>query len=122
MSVGSDDSEYSDVTSYCCINCDTRHELGSDAPPLVCDTKYFSDEESIDNCDNIIPLPTARLARYQVFVVIDHFTQVLCSPIIYHFQKKSLLDKHKIFIRHKNAIVSLSLVLILKQNVKTQTV
>jgi hypothetical protein len=88
MSVGSDDSEYSDVTSYCCINCDTRHELGSDAPPLVCDTKYFSDEESIDNCDNIIPLPTARLARYQVFVVIDHFTQVLWSPIISLPKKK----------------------------------
>jgi hypothetical protein len=31
MSVGYDDSESSDLTSYYCIGCDSRHELGSGA-------------------------------------------------------------------------------------------
>jgi hypothetical protein len=44
MSIGSDDSESSDLTSFYCTGCDTRHELGSDAPPFVCGVKYSSDE------------------------------------------------------------------------------
>jgi hypothetical protein len=44
MSVRSDDSESSDLTLFYCIDCDTRHELGSDAPPFVCGVKYSSDE------------------------------------------------------------------------------
>jgi hypothetical protein len=71
MSIGSDDSESSDLTSYYSMGCDTRHELGSDAPPFVCDVKYSSDEESINNHGDIIPLSVARLARYQVCVTFD---------------------------------------------------
>ena len=47
MSVGSDDSASSDLTSYYCLNCDTRHGLGSDDTPFVCSARYSSDEESI---------------------------------------------------------------------------
>jgi hypothetical protein len=76
MSVGSDDSGSSDLTSFYCIGCDARHELGSDAPPFVCGTKYSSDEESVDNHGDIIRLPAARLARYQVSIIIDPVTGV----------------------------------------------
>jgi hypothetical protein len=37
VSVGFDDSESSDLTSYYCTSCDCRHELASDAP-LLCAT------------------------------------------------------------------------------------
>jgi hypothetical protein len=53
MSVGSDDSESSDLTSYYCLDCDTRHELGSDASPFVCGIKYSSDKESIASATSL---------------------------------------------------------------------
>jgi hypothetical protein len=62
MSVGSDDSRLSYLTSYHCIGCNARHERGSDAPPLVCGTKYSSDEESIGNSGDVIRLPAAQVA------------------------------------------------------------
>jgi hypothetical protein len=69
MSVGSDDSGSSDLTSYYCIGCDTWDELGPDAPPFVCGVKYSSDEESIGNDNDIIRLPAARVARYQISAI-----------------------------------------------------
>jgi hypothetical protein len=54
---------------YYCIGCDTRHELGSDAPPFVCGIKYSSDEESIGNTGRIIRLPAVHLARYQISAI-----------------------------------------------------
>jgi hypothetical protein len=71
MSIRSDDSESLDLTSYYCIDYDTRHELGSDAPPFVCGIKYSSNEESIGRHGDIIPLTVARMARYQVRVTFD---------------------------------------------------
>jgi hypothetical protein len=71
MSIGFDDSESSDLTLYYCLDCDTRHKLGSDGSPFVCGIKYSSDEESIGKHDDIIPLTAARLARYQVCVIIN---------------------------------------------------
>jgi hypothetical protein len=47
MTVGSDDSGSSDLTSYYCFDCDTKHELGSDTAPFVCGIEYSSDRESI---------------------------------------------------------------------------
>ncbi len=79
MSVGSDDSGSSDLTSYYCIGCDARHELGSDAPPFVCGTKYSSDEESIGNTSSIIRVPASLPARYQIFA-IDPVTGVEIPP------------------------------------------
>ena len=76
MSVGSDDSGSSDLTSYYCLNCDTRHELGSDASPFVCSAKYSSDEESIDN---IAPIAAARAAHHQICVIINPQTGVEIS-------------------------------------------
>jgi hypothetical protein len=71
MFVESDDSKSSGLTSYNCIDCDTRHELGSDAAPFVCSVKYSSDEESIDRYGEIIPPFKAWLAQYQVCVTFD---------------------------------------------------
>jgi hypothetical protein len=70
MSVGSDDSGSSDLTSCYCLDCDTTHDLGSDALPFVCGTKYSSDEEIIskDNID-IGHVPASQLARYHVFAI-----------------------------------------------------
>jgi hypothetical protein len=71
MFVGSDDSESLDLALYYCTCCDSRHEVGSDAPPFVCGIKYSVDKESIDNHGDIIPISAARLARYQVCVTFD---------------------------------------------------
>jgi hypothetical protein len=65
MSVGSDDSESSDLTSYYCLDCDTRHELSSDASPFVCGVKYSSDEESIDKENDVVALTTMQVAHRQ---------------------------------------------------------
>jgi hypothetical protein len=53
MSIGSDDSVSSDLTSYYCFDCDTRHEFGSDASPFVCGIKYSSDKESIASATSL---------------------------------------------------------------------
>jgi hypothetical protein len=71
MYVGSDDSELSDLTSYYCLDYDTRHELDSDAPPFVCGIKYSSDEKSIGKHNDTIPLTVERLAHHQVRVMIN---------------------------------------------------
>jgi hypothetical protein len=71
MPVGSDDSESSDLTSYYCIDCDTRNELGSDALPFVCGIKYSCNDERIGNHGEIIPLSAAQLAHYQVCITFD---------------------------------------------------
>jgi hypothetical protein len=55
MSVGSDGSGSSDLTSYYCLDCDTRHELGSDASAFVCGIKYSSNGESTDEHNNSTP-------------------------------------------------------------------
>jgi hypothetical protein len=47
MSVGSDDSGSSDLTSYYFLNCDTGHGQGSKDTPFVCSAGCSSDEESI---------------------------------------------------------------------------
>jgi hypothetical protein len=68
MSVGSDDSGSSDLTSYYCLNCDTRNRLGSDASPFACSTKYSSDEESIGN---VTPIAATQAAHHQICVIIN---------------------------------------------------
>jgi hypothetical protein len=76
MSVGSDDSGSSDLTSYYCLNFDTRHGLGSDDTPFVCSAKYSSDEESIDN----ITMATAsKAAHHQIYAIIKPHTGVELS-------------------------------------------
>jgi hypothetical protein len=45
---------------------DTMHELGSEALPFVCGTKYFSDEERNGNTGSITRVPSSHLARYQI--------------------------------------------------------
>jgi hypothetical protein len=67
MSVGSDNFGSSDLTSYYCLNCDSRHELELDASPFVCDIKYSSDEE----LGNIVPLNTMQAAHQQTCVIIN---------------------------------------------------
>ncbi|KAK1649988.1 hypothetical protein QYE76_067793 [Lolium multiflorum] len=67
MSVGSDDSASSDLTSYYCLNCDTRHGLGSDDMPFFCSAKYSSDEESVDS---IARAATWSMAHHQIYALI----------------------------------------------------
>nr|XP_051222189.1 uncharacterized protein LOC127340486 [Lolium perenne] len=71
MSVGSDDSDSSDLTSYYCLDCDTRHELGSEASPFVCGIKYSSDEESTDEYNDPTPMTTMQAAHHQIRVIIN---------------------------------------------------
>ncbi|KAK1612189.1 hypothetical protein QYE76_035862 [Lolium multiflorum] len=47
MSVGSDDPVPSELTSYYCMNCDTRHGLGSSDTPFICNAYYSSGEDNI---------------------------------------------------------------------------
>lgn len=68
MTIGSDDSMLSDITSYYCLNCDTRHGLGSSDTPFVCSARYSSGEESIDNA---VRMTTWRMARHQVYVTLN---------------------------------------------------
>jgi hypothetical protein len=71
MFVGSDDSGSSDLTSYYCLDCDTRHEIGSEASPFVCGIKYSSDEESIDEYTDAAPLTRMQAAHHQISVIIN---------------------------------------------------
>ncbi|KAK1602749.1 hypothetical protein QYE76_016411 [Lolium multiflorum] len=68
MLVRSDDSMSSDMTSYYCLNCDTRHGLGSYDTPFVCSAKYSSGEESIDNAARTT---TWRMAHHQIYDVLN---------------------------------------------------
>jgi hypothetical protein len=94
MFVGSDDSESSDLTSYYCFDCDTRHEFGTDVLPFVCGIKHSSDEESIGKCDDNIPLSTARPAQYQVYVTFDPEarTETLVADITAHVRRNRRQD------------------------------
>jgi hypothetical protein len=76
MSVGSDNFGSSDLTSYYCLNCDSRHELELDASPFVCDIKYSSDEE----LGNIVPLNTMQAAHQQTCVIINAPTGAEIHP------------------------------------------
>ncbi|KAK1668475.1 hypothetical protein QYE76_056634 [Lolium multiflorum] len=40
MSVGSDDPASSEMTSFYCLHCDTRHGLGSSDTPFICNAQY----------------------------------------------------------------------------------
>ena len=62
LSVGSDDSGSSDLTSYYCLDCDVRHDLGSDATPFVCDSNYLSADDNIRDMHAIVRAPAAQLA------------------------------------------------------------
>ena len=64
LSVGSDDSASSDLTSYYCLDCDVRHELGSDAEPFICDSNYFTANDDIRGMHDIVRAPAATPARY----------------------------------------------------------
>ncbi|KAK1631461.1 hypothetical protein QYE76_005776 [Lolium multiflorum] len=68
MSVGSDDSMSSDLTLYYCLNCDTRHGLGSDDTTFVCSANYSSDEESIDNFTGTA---TWKVAHHQICAILN---------------------------------------------------
>ena len=65
MSVGSDDPASSELTSYYCMNCDTRHGLGSSDTPFICNAYYSSGEDSIGS---ITQGDTRRVAPLQVYV------------------------------------------------------
>jgi hypothetical protein len=68
MSIGSDDSMSSDLTSYCCLNCDTRHGLSSDDTSFVCSANYSSGEESIDS---IARTATWKVAHHQIYAILN---------------------------------------------------
>jgi hypothetical protein len=68
MSVGSDDSASFDLTAYYCLNCDTKHGLGLDDTPFVCNARYSSDEESIDN---IARAATWRVMHHQIYTILN---------------------------------------------------
>ena len=69
LSVGSDDSASSDLTSYYCLDCDVRHDLGSDADPFIYDSNYFATNDDIRGMHDIVRAPAATLARYQIYVI-----------------------------------------------------
>jgi hypothetical protein len=71
MSVGSDDSGSSDLTSYYFLNCDTGHGQGSKDTPFVCSAGCSSDEESIGS---IARAATWEAARHLVYDIINHVT------------------------------------------------
>jgi hypothetical protein len=58
----------SDPTSYYCLNCDTRHGLGSDDTPFICSGNYSSGEESIDN---IARRATWRVTHHQIYAILE---------------------------------------------------
>ncbi|KAK1683241.1 hypothetical protein QYE76_044089 [Lolium multiflorum] len=64
MSVGSDNPVPSEMTSYYCLNCDTRHGLGSSDTPFICSAQYSSGEDGVDS---IVKEGTWRTARHQVY-------------------------------------------------------
>ena len=64
MSVGSDNPASTEMTSYYCLNCDTRHGLGSSVTPFICGAQYSSGEDSVDN---VVKEVTWRTARHQVY-------------------------------------------------------
>ncbi|KAK1698062.1 hypothetical protein QYE76_014759 [Lolium multiflorum] len=68
MSTGSDDSTTSDMTSYYCLNCDTRHGLGSSDTPFIYSARYSSGEESIDIA---VRKTTWKTARHQVYATLN---------------------------------------------------
>ncbi|KAK1650409.1 hypothetical protein QYE76_068214 [Lolium multiflorum] len=68
MSVGFDDSMSSDMTSYYCLNCDTKHGLGSDDTLFVCSANYSSGEESIDS---VVMMATWRVAHHQIYAILN---------------------------------------------------
>ena len=59
LSDGSSDLTSSDLTSYYCIDCDTRHDLGSDATPYVCDSN-----RNFGNVDANHDYPITRAIRH----------------------------------------------------------
>ena len=69
LSVGSDDSASSDLTSYYCLDCDVRHELGSDAEPFICDSNYLTANDDIRGMHDIMRTPAATPARYQIYPI-----------------------------------------------------
>jgi hypothetical protein len=78
-SVRSDDSGCSDLTSYYFLDCDIKHELGSDALPFVSGIKYSSDEESVGNNGDITRVPASHLPHYQISA-IDPVTGAKVPP------------------------------------------
>ena len=69
LSVGSDDSASSDLTSYYCLDCDVRHELGSDAEPFICDSNYLTANDDIRGMHEIVRAHAATSARYQIYAI-----------------------------------------------------
>ena len=69
LSVGSDDSASSDLTSYYCLDCDVHHDLGSDATPFVCDSNYSANNDNIREVQTPARAPVLAMARYQIFVI-----------------------------------------------------
>ena len=68
-SVGSDDSESSDLTSYYCLDCDLRHDMGSAAEPFICDSNYFTANDDIRGMRDIVHAHAATQARYQIYAI-----------------------------------------------------
>jgi hypothetical protein len=58
----------SDMTSYYCLNCDTRHGLGSDDTLFICNANYSSGEESIDI---VARTTTWRVAHHQIYAILN---------------------------------------------------
>ena len=86
---GSDDLGSSDLTSYYCIDCDTRHDLGPNATPYVCDSnRNFGKIDSNHNFGNIdanrdypiTRVPALDLARYQIYAIDPATGQNIPDP------------------------------------------
>ncbi|KAK1610947.1 hypothetical protein QYE76_034620 [Lolium multiflorum] len=60
MSVGSDDPASSEMTSYYCLHCDTRHELGSNDTLFICNAQYSSGEDIVDSIVQALLKDSAR--------------------------------------------------------------
>ena len=69
LSVGSDDSGSSDLTSYYCIDYDTRYDLGPGATPYVCEPNRPSNNNDIGDIHTITRVPAAEMARYLIFAI-----------------------------------------------------
>ena len=52
------------MTSYYCLNCDTRHGLGSSDTPFICSAQYSSGEDSVDI---VVKGVTWKAAHHQVY-------------------------------------------------------
>jgi hypothetical protein len=52
------------MTLYYCLNCDTRHGLGSSDTPFICSARYSSGEDSVGS---VVKEANWKVAHHQVY-------------------------------------------------------